>query len=187
MKFNFNLFNKKKKKMQINLTDFNVHMLDIYNSNEKELERLFDDLNYYFLECKDLNKRIYITPNNLDEFKNTKRINIIYKIDDHGWDNEKLDFLVETSLKKSLYLLLGLKTYHGRMSSNFWEKLRIYSSEYFMDTVKFRSNLLNNKPNLNKGENKQDNLNIDDILNKINENGIDSLTEEERKFLNNKK
>ena len=69
------------------------------------------------------------------------------------------------------------------MNQNFWDDLQIKSCEYFQNTSKFRREYLDN----HKEVEVEYNLNVDDILNKINKSGIDSLTEKEKDFLNNKK
>jgi hypothetical protein len=68
------------------------------------------------------------------------------------------------------------------MPQTFWDDIQKNSLEFFKNPSKYRKKiedeeLIEDEPVFS----------IDDILNKINENGIESLTVEEKEFLDNNK
>jgi len=152
-------------------------LLRLYKKNNDEVVRLIEDLEYYMLETKDKDKYLYfVAANKFD----------MYIIWDRNttWDHEKVSLIISNCLKKSTFMHVYMNGYNGVMNENFWKDLRT-CTEYFSNVKKFRKELkkIEQSEELIIPENNE--ITIDDVLNKINESGLESLTDEEKEILKN--
>jgi hypothetical protein len=162
-----------------NLRTYGLLLLRLYRKEKDEVIRLIEDLDYYLEESRDKNKYLYyVCPNKFD-------IYLVYNREKTEWTEDKLQLIISNILKKSTYMLCYMSGYHGLMDTSFWEELK-NSVKYFNDVKKYRKELKKKQ-----SEEIEDGIipqkSIDDILNKINEQGIESLTEEEQEILKNHK
>ena len=160
-----------------NLREYTLSLLSIYNIEKEDSIRLSDDLDYYFLECNDKDMRLYLVNLSKTEFF------IIYK-KDSDWTSDKLNLIISNSLKKSHHMLIRVNSYHGTMVKGFWDDIES-STDYFKNTRKFRKEFKKLESETIVEE--KTTLTIDEILNKINDKGIESLSEQEKQFLNKDK
>ena len=164
---------------EFNLREYNLILIRLYRKDQDEISRLLEDLEYYMLETKDKYKYLYIVAANKFD------IYLIYKSYETQWDFEKLNLIVSNVLKSSTYMFINVNGYQGLMGTDFWKELK-ESVEYFNDVKKFRKKL----KKIEASEElivKELSISIDDILNKINDKGIESLTEDEKQILKNHK
>jgi len=162
---------------EFNLRTYNVTLLRLYKKDKEEISRLLEDLEYYMLETKDKTKYLYILAANKFD------IYIVWDKSKTEWTHDKVSLIISNSLKKSTFMHLYLNGYNGLMNTEFWDELKD-SVQYFSNTKKFRKNL-KKKESEESIINNDIQLTIDDVLNKINDSGIDSLTDEEKQILKN--
>jgi len=163
-----------------NFSNYGVFLVRLYKKVGDESNRLMEDLDYYLMNTKEKTKYLYhVCPNKFD-------IYLIYKKYDTMWDFENLNLIVSNVLKESRYMFICINGYQGLMTSDFWEELK-ECVKYFDNVNKFRKELKKKESEelLDVVEETTITLTIDDVLNKINESGIKSLTEEEEKILKN--
>jgi len=160
------------------LNDYTVTLLRLYNINKDESVRLAEDLDYYFLETKEKSKYLYMVNATKTD------IYIIYKNSVTEWSRDKINLIISTALKKSTYMLIGVNGYHGSMEPDFWNEIK-ESMTYYSDVKKFRKKYIESETIIEKSDDETKPLTIDEILNKINDSGMDSLTETEKEILKN--
>ena len=161
-----------------NLRTYGMLLLRLYRKEKEEVIRLMEDLDHYLLESRDKGKYLYyVCPNKFD-------IYLVFHRSKTEWSEDKLQLIVSTILKESTYMLCYMSGYQGLMGTDFWEELKA-STEYFSNVKKFRKELKKKQADEIEDEVVNPPLTIDDVLNKINESGIDSLTEEEEQILKN--
>lgn len=161
-----------------NLNEYSVLLLRIYIGKEKETARLVEDLEYYFLEEKQKEKHLYLVNNSKND------IFIIYKNSSTSWNTEKLHLIIGNCLKETRFIVINTNGYYGIMPSDFWDDIN-KCVDFFSAPKKFRKNYKKNQLDKELSLEEKPSLTIDEILNKINEDGIDSLTEKEKQILNN--
>jgi len=163
---------------KFSLKDYTLTLLRLYRKEGEEVQRLLEDLEYYMLETIDVDKYLYfIVANKFD-------IYIIWKDDITKWTHEKISLIVSNSLKKSTFMHIYLNGYNGVMNPDFWADIK-RSMEYYKDVKKFRKELDKIEMLEEIITPKKIEITIDEILNKINDSGIDSLTDEEKQTLKN--
>ena len=79
-------------------------------------------------------------------------------------------------------MFIYVNGYSGLMSPSFWDELKD-TFKYFDDVKKYRKKLL--KKESMEELIVEDKLTIDEVLNKINNTGLESLTENEKSILQN--
>jgi len=164
---------------EFDLKTYDLTLLRLYRKNNDEVERLMNELEYYMLETTEKDKYLYLVAANKFD------IYIVWNKLKTNWSHDKIGILLTNSLKETTYMHAYMNGYKGLMDTSFWEELKDVVG-YYKNTKKFRKALLKKEAEeemLNPKEPTK--LTIDDVLNKINDSGIDSLTEEERKILKN--
>lgn len=159
---------------KFNLNDYGFTLLRLYRKEKDEVTRLIEDLEYYMLETKDESKYLYfVVANKFD-------IYIVWDKYNTEWNNEKISLILSNSLRKTTFMHIYINGYNGVMGTDFWEELKD-SINYFKNVKKFRKEL--KKIESSEEIITEEIITIDDILNKINENGLDSLTDKEKQIL----
>jgi len=159
-----------------NLREYNITLLRLYRKDTDEVSRLMEDLEYYMLETTEKTKYLFLVAANKFD------IYIIWKDSITDWNKEKLSLIISNSLKKTRFMHLYLNGYNSVMGSDFWDEIK-ESIVYFKNVKKYRKALLKKEAEEEIKEIKT--LTIDEILNKINESGMDGLTEDEKQTLKN--
>lgn len=167
---------------KFDISNYTITLLRIYKGVKEETSRLADDLEYYFLEETDKNKYLYlVNANKTDIF-------IIYKTNNTDWTRDKIHLILSNTLKKTHFIAIDISGYYGSMKVDFWEEIK-ECDNYFSNVKKFRKKYKDQDiPEIQKEVITDIKLlTIDEILNKINKQGINSLTDNEKEILNKNK
>lgn len=161
---------------KFNLIDYDVTLLRLYKKVDEEITRLIEDLEFYMLKTKDKEKYLYFVAANKND------IYIVWDRYKTGWNIEKISLIISNVLKDTTFMHIYISGYNGVMPQSFWEELKS-SVEYFKNVKKFRKKLKKADVSEEIITPEKPKISIDDILNKINENGFESLTDEEKQIL----
>ena len=161
----------------MDLSIYELTLLRLYKKNKDEVSRLLEDLEYYMLETQEKDKYLFLVAANKFD------IYIVWDKTKTNWTHDKIGLLLSNSLKETTYMHIYMNGYKGLMDTSFWEEMKDVVG-YYKNTKKFRKALLKKEAE-EEIIKKEPTLSIDDILNKINKEGIDSLTKNEKETLKN--
>lgn len=158
---------------RFDFSKYSMVLLRVYDAVPEETERLVDDLDYYFYEEVDKHKQLYLVS------KGETDIYIIYKIGS-TWNTEKLNLIIGNSLKKTTFMSIQIDWYYGIMLKSFWSELK-ECEEFFKNPKAYRKKIEDEEDEILIAKE----ITIDDVLNKINKSGMESLSDEEQDILKN--